>query len=535
MSDLHYFDRGWVGSTDEALAVDVCIYGGNACGVTAARKLAELGRTVAVLQPGKHLGGMTTGGLGWTDFGRKHVIGGMARQFYRDVGKLYGKDEEWQFEPSKAQQVMNALAEHDAVDVRFCQYLDRVEMEGQRITAIACLGGLTVKAKLFVDASYEGDLMARAGASYTVGREANGVYGEQLNGIQVHHFHQFSHPVSPYVVEGDAASGLLPHIEPGDLATQQGQGDRRVQAYNFRVCMTDDPALKIDWARPARFDERQYVLATRWFNSDKDRYNEQLRDWSDNPSDVPLKFDRLPNTTPGGYHKTDTNNHGAVSSDFIGANYAWPEGDYATRERIFQQHVAYQQGFYWHMANCPDVPQPYRDAYARWGLPSDEFVTTDHWPHQLYVREARRLVGDYVITEHDCTGDSVADDPIGMGSYTMDSHNCARFVGQIDGVESVRNEGDVQVPPTDPYPISYRAVVPKRGECANLFVPVCFSASHIAYGSARMEPVFMVMGESVACAAHLAIDSNAAVYDVKYDELRPMLEAAGQVLDQMRD
>jgi len=311
---------------------------------------------------------------------------------------------------------------------------------------------------------------------------------------------------------------------------RQGQGDRRVQAYNFRVCMTDDPALKMDWSLPERFEPQNYVLATRWFQGEKDDYNEQLSPAA-RPDAELRKFDILPNLTAGGFHKTDTNNHGPVSSDYIGANYAWPEGDYETRERIFQKHVAYQMGFYWHMANSPDVPERYRQAYQQWGLPRDEFVDTGHWPHQLYVREARRMVSDYVVTEADCRGVRRLDDSIGMASYTMDAHNSARFVKIENGRARVLNEGDVQVPPTDPYPVSYRAVIPRRGECENLLVPVCLSASHIAYGSARMEPVFMLLGESAAQAAALALKQGCPVQSVAYAPLREALLAAEQILE----
>jgi hypothetical protein len=291
--------------------------------------------------------------------------------------------------------------------------------------------------------------------------------------------------------------------------------------------MTDDPALRIAWRKPAGFDPRQYVLATRWFSGPKNEYNEQV--YGD--SKLPRKFDPLPNLTPGGFHKTDTNNHGPVSSDFIGANWDWPEADYARREEVFQAHVTYQHGLYWHMANDPAIPQRYREAYGAWGLPKDEFLETGHWPHQLYVREARRMVSDYVVTEHDCTKAQRASDSVGMASYTMDSHNCSRFVAVERGVASVRNDGDVQVPPTDPFPISLRAVLPRAGECSNLVVPVCLSSSHIAYGSARMEPVFMVLGESAAHIADQALTQGCAVQAVDYPTLRARLLAAGQVLE----
>jgi len=369
--------------------------------------------------------------------------------------------------------------------------------------------------------------MARAGVTYFVGREDNSVYGETISGIQVHKSHQFSHPVDPFVKEGDPTSGLLPGIINEDLSTQQGKGDKRVQSYNFRVCMTDDPALKVEWEKPAGYNPDLYVLAGRWFRGEKEPWNDQLRKPD---STVPSKFDIFPNKTPGGFHKTDTNNHGAVSSDFIGQNYEWPDGCYERREELFQAHVTYQKGYYWYVANSPDVPERYRKAYQRWGLPKDEFTQTGHWPHQLYVREARRMVSDYVITEHDCRGHrSAAEDSIGMGSYNMDSHNCTRFVKMENGKARVLNEGDVQVGVT-PYPIPYRVIVPKRGEVTNLFVPVCFSASHISYGSARMEPVFMAMGQGAAMAACIAIDDNVAVQDVKYEKLKKQLLEAEQVL-----
>lgn len=521
-TQLHYFDPAWIQPSSEELCVDVCVYGGTSAGVVAAVAAAAAGKSVILLQPGLHLGGLSSGGLGWTDYGRKHVIGGRSRQFYARVGRHYGLAEEWHFEPHVAEGAFGDWVREAGVPVRLAQFLDRVEMAAGRLTRIALLGGLSVRARMFIDATYEGDLLAQAGVSYTVGRESNATYGEGLNGIQVRNCHQFSHPVDPYLRPGDPSSGPLPFIDTEDRTLQQGQGDRRVQAYNFRVCMTDDPVLRIPWAQPADYAPAQYELARRWFCSEKDAYNEQLR----TPGGPPAKFDILPRRTAGGFHKTDTNNHGPVSSDFIGANHAWPEADYATRERLFQAHVSYQQGLYWCLANDPAIPARYREAYSRWGLPRDEFVDTGHWPHQLYVREARRMVADYVITERDCMGTARPDDPVGMGSYTLDSHNCSRFIH----AGRVLNDGDVQVPPTDPYPISYRCLVPRRGECANLLVPVCISASHIAYGSARMEPVFMVLGESAALAASLAIDHGLAVQAVPYARLRGSLDAAQQVL-----
>ena len=535
MSNLHYFHRDWIEPTTDIIETDVCIYGGSSGGMAAAVTVARAGLRVVVLQPGKHVGGMTSGGLGWTDFGRKHVIGGLSRSFYNQVGRHYGRDEEWQFEPHVAEAVYRSWITEEGIDVRYGQYLDTVESDEGCIVSITLLGGLRVRARLFMDCSYEGDLMAKAGVSFHVGREANEVYGETLNGIQVQDKHQFGLAVDPYLDPGDPTSGLLPQVEEIDLSLRQGEGDHRVQAYCFRMCMTDDPALKIDWEKPTNFDPAQYVLATRWFNTaggDGQNPNHSADPLAHIRDDgAPGKFDILPNRTPGSFCKTDTNNHGAFSSDFIGRSWDWPAASYVERESVFQAHVHYQQGLYWHLANEPAIPRRVRDAYGRWGLASDEFTDTEHWPHQLYIRECRRMIGDYVITEHDCYQKSVAEDAVGMGSYTMDSHNCSRFVRVEDGVARVLNDGDVQIPPTDPYPVSYRCIIPKKGESANLFVPVCFSASHISYGSARMEPVFMVLGESAGLAAKLCLDDGCDVQNLPYDALRPELVKAAQILE----
>lgn len=528
MADLHYFHRDWIQKTDRSLTVDVCVYGASSAGIVAAIESTGLGKSVALLQPGKFIGGLTTGGLGMTDYGKRHAIGGRSREFYRQVGRHYGKEEEWAFEPNVAEAVYGEWLKATGVTPLFCQYLERVDVTAGRITRIALMGGLTVNAKIFVDASYEGDLMAKAGVTYHVGRESNAAYGETLNGIQVRNKHQFvPAKVSPYIVPNDPSSGLLPQVEAVDQAKHQGEGDRRVQAYNFRICMTDDPALKTDWQRPERYDERQYELAARWFSQDeRDKGNDQL-DANDPGTGVPRKFELLSHKTAGGHRKTDTNNHGPVSSDFIGMSWDWADGCYELREERFQQHVNYQKGLYWFMANSPKIPERYRLAYSKWGLSNDEFKSTGGWPPQLYVREARRMIADYVMIEADTMHKRQCEDPVAMGSYALDSHNCTRFVN-ADGL--VMNDGDVQQPPPGPYGISYRSIVPKRGEVTNLFVPVCCSASHIAYGSVRMEPVFMALGESTAVAASMAIDAGISSQDVPYPKLRETLLSRAQVL-----
>jgi hypothetical protein len=360
---------------------------------------------------------------------------------------------------------------------------------------------------MFIDASYEGDLMARAGVAYHVGRESNATYGETLNGVQLgSKKHQFKVPVDPYRVPGDPNSGLLLGIHAGGPG-EQGQGDHRVQAYNFRLCMTDAPENRLPFPKPAGYDPLRYELLLRYLQASE--------------------FDVLGNNQMMPNRKTDTNNNGGFSSDNIGMNYDYPDGDYATRDKIFQEHVTYHQGLMWFISNDPRVPEKVRKEMSRWGLSADEFKATGGWPHQLYVREARRMKSDYVMTQANCQAATTAPDPVGLAAYGMDSHNTQRYVK--DGYAS--NEGDVQVHGFSPYAIGYKSIVPKASECANLLVPVCLSASHIAYGSIRMEPVFMVLGQSAATAACQAIDQQASVQQVDMPKLRERLLADGQILE----
>lgn len=488
---------------------DIAVYGGTSGGVAAAVQAARMGKSVVLIEPGKHLGGLTSGGLGATDIGNKGAIGGISREFYRRVGKHYGKDEAWTFEPHVAEAVMNDLVQEAKVKVVLGERLDLtagVKKDAGRITAIRMESGRQFAARVFIDAGYEGDLMAKAGVSYHVGREANSVYKETFNGVQLgSKKHQFNVPVDPYIKPGDPASGLLPGIHPGSPG-EHGQGDRRVQAYNFRMCLTDDLANRLPFPKPAGYDPLRYELLRRYIDA--------------------CVFDALGSNLPMPNRKTDTNNNGAFSTDNIGMNYDYPDGDYATREKIVAEHVAYQQGMMWFLANDPRLPEKVRNHVNRWGLCKDEFQETGGWPHQLYVREARRMISDYVMSQHNCQGREVADDSVGLAAYGMDSHNVQRWVK--DGYAS--NEGDVQVHGFRPYPIAYRSLVPKRTECENLLVPVCLSASHIAYGSIRMEPVFMVLGQSAATAASQAIDANAAVQDVKFGTLKKRLLADKQIL-----
>ena len=492
------------------LTVDLCVYGGVSGGVIAAVEGADRGLTVALLEPGAHVGGMTAGGLGMTDVGSKDIIGGLAREFYRRVGRRDGVAEEWRFEPHVAEEVFEEWLQAAGVPVFHGQFVASVVMEGARIASLTTVSGLTVRAGMFIDATYEGDLLARAGVSFTVGRESNDQYGERNNGQQVHQQHQFQAVVDPYVRPGTPASGLLPGIDP-DSGYVQGQGDRRIQAYNFRMCLTNRPDLRLPFSRPDDYDPAQYLLLKRLLATG---WNEAFH-----------KFDSI------GHGKTDTNNHGPVSTDYIGMNHAYPEADYETRERIFQAHVSWQQGLMWTLAHDREIHAAIREPMGEWGLCKDEFPATSGWPHALYVREARRMQSAYIMTEHDCRGAVQAEDPVGMAAYGMDSHNCRRFVQ--DG--RVVNEGDLQEGDILPYPISYRAIIPRRSECQNLLVIFCLSASHIAFGSIRMEPVLMVLGQSAAIASALALAEKVAVQDLPYAALNQELRNAGQVLRRPAD
>jgi hypothetical protein len=371
------------------------------------------------------------------------------------------------------------------------------------------LSGKVYTGRMFIDATYEGDLMAAAGVRYTVGREANSTYGETLNGVQITNArsHQFKNDVSGYKVPGDPSSGLLPRVHDGDPG-EQGAGDHRVQAYNFRMCLTRVEENRVPFPQPPGYDPAQYEVL--------------LRDLLAGSRHINGKFDMLPNL------KTDTNNHGSFSTDNIGMNYDYPDASYERRREIIDEHRSYQQGYCYFLANDPRVPEDVRAWYGAWGLAKDEFLDNGHWPHQIYVREARRMVGDFVVTENHLRRKVPTKRSIGMGSYNMDSHNTQRYV---DARGFVRNEGDVQVNPGGPYPIDYGAILPRKDECANLLVICAVSSSHIAYGSIRMEPVFMILGQSATTAAAQALDAGVAVQDVSYDALAARLVADGQVLE----
>ncbi len=526
----------------EAPVYDVVVYGGTSAAVTAAVQARIMGKSAVVVSPDLHLGGLSSGGLGWTDTGNKSVIGGLARHFYHRLWKYYDQETSWRwqpredygnrgqgtpamdgeqrtmwvFEPHAAEQVFEDLVREYDLEVHRDEWLDReagVKKEGNRILSLTTLSGKVYRGRMFIDATYEGDLMAAAGVTYHVGRESNAAYGETINGVQKARAisHQFEHFVDPYVVPGDPNSGLLPRIHDGDPG-EDGEGDHRVQAYNYRMCLTDLPENRIPFPKPENYDPQQYELLGRYIDAG---YRGMVG-----------KFDPIPN------RKTDTNNHGAFSTDNIGMNYDYPEASYERRREILREHQEYQQGYFWFLANDPRTAPDVRAEMSRWGLAADEFADNGHWPRQIYVREARRMASDFVITENHLRRIQPTPRPIGMGSYNMDSHNTQRYVAYDEaGRAHARNEGDIQISPGGPYPIDYGAIVPKESECANLLTPVCVSASHIAYGSIRMEPVFMILGQSAATAAALALDLNASVQQLPYELLSKRLLEDGQVLE----
>lgn len=522
-----------VGGAGSEPSHEIVVYGCTSGGIIAAVQATHLKKSVILVCPEQHLGGLSSQGLGWTDTGDNSVIGGLSRDFYARVKKAYDDDTRWKqqtkasyshydanadsmwvFEPHVAEEIFEALVTENGLDVRRDEWLDReagVEKAGTAITAISTLSGARYPGQIFIDASYEGDLMAAAGVSYKVGREANATYGETLDGIEAAFAdsHQFATKISPYVVEGDPKSGLLPRIS-ADPPGVDGEGDDRVQAYNYRVCLTNDAANKLPLPKPAGYDATQYELL--------------LRTLLAGSKHVFGKFDPVPN------HKTDTNNSGPFSTDDIGMSYDYPEASYAEREKILLEHETYQKGYFYFLANEPRVPLEIRTEMSKWGLAKDEFTDNGGWPHQIYVREARRMVSDFVMNENHLRGKLPTPDAIGLGSYNMDSHHTQRYVVKDAAGDYVRNEGDVQVNPGAPYPISYRAIVPKKSELTNLIVPVCVSSSHIAYGSIRMEPVFMILGQSAATAAALSLDAGSAVQDIDYDALRTQLLKDKQIL-----
>lgn len=517
---------------------DVIIYGGTSAAITAAVQLVRMDRTVFILCPEKHIGGLSASGLGFTDLGNKAVIGGIAKEFYHQVYLHYQNDKAWNwqarekygnqgqgttaiddinktmwtFEPHVAENIFEAMVAENKIKILRDNWLDRengVEMMDGKIKSITMLDGKTYTAKIFIDATYEGDLMAAAGVSFHVGREANSVYNERWNGVQkgeFHHGHNFRQlNISPYVVPGDPTSGVLPRIST-DPPGEQGSGDHRVQAYNYRLCTTNAEGNVVPFEKPENYDPAQYELLRRIFKGGRHSM---------------FGGGKIPNM------KRDVNNVGPFSSDNIGMNYEYPEASYEERKLILQEHIDYHKGLLYFWGHDESVPERLRNNINKWGLAKDEFQDNGHWPYQIYVREARRMIGEFVMTENEILGKNKVQKSIGMGSYTMDSHNTQRYITK-EGY--VQNEGDLGVDAEDPYQIDLGTILPKKEECENLLVPVAVSSSHIAYGSIRMEPVFMILGQSAGTTAALALDLESEIHDIPYEKIKDKLLDDGQIL-----
>ncbi|MFT5999420.1 MAG: hypothetical protein ACI81P_001878 [Neolewinella sp.] len=546
-------------SSEEPNAADVVIYGGTSAGISAAIQAARLDKSVLIIEPTSRLGGLTTGGLGQTDIGNKQAIGGISREFYGNIKRHYldaanwgwqlrseykdggqtrsGKNDDtmWSFEPSAALKVYHEMLNNLDIAIVYNQQLDRatgVSKVSNTINSISMKSGKTYFGEVFIDATYEGDLMAAAGVSYTVGREANAQYGESLNGVQRGKtgttlqgtvsnnsvYHDFVEGVDPYIVKGDTSSGLLPFITEVAFETE-GQGDKGIQAYCFRMTLTDHPENRIPFKQPEDYNELDYELLFRNYEA-ADGALEEMYSYGDKL--VPWINSAMPN------RKTDTNNQKGVSTDFIGQNWDYPEASYEEREEIVARHRRYQQGLMWTLAYHPRIPQKVKEKVSQWGTCKDEYEREDGWQQQLYIREARRMVSNYVMSQKNCEGIEVVQDPVGMAAYGMDSHHIKRYV---NAKGYVSNEGNVEAHVKAPFPISYRSIVPKKEECSNLLVPICLSATHIAFGSIRMEPVFMVLGQSSGVIASLAIEENKAVQEIEYNRLREVLRETNQVLE----
>ncbi len=509
----------WQAGAQSESRVDVLVYGGTAAGVMTAYAAAKEGAHVVLLTPDGHLGGMVTGGLSATDIGDSRVIGGYTRLLYQRASDHYGNRglasrNDWLVEPHVAEEILEDMLRETGV-----QILRRARLREQngvalsansRIASVTTVDGEEFTAKVFVDCSYDGDLLAQSGVSYSWGRESKDTYGESLAGVQnIKPQHQFAWPIYAYADD----HRLYPDVSPGPLQPA-GSGDQEVQAYNFRLVLTDDPNNRLPFSRPTNYDPSRFALLSKY-----------LRQFSSHMRREPTLNDFFyPVRIPNG--KADFNNNGPISTDYIGHSAAYPDANYADKERIREDHLRYTQSLLYFLTHDPVVPTKLKDELLAWGLPKDEFQDSDHWPRELYIREGRRMIGAYVVTQRDLQSDRTKPDAIGMGSYTSDSHNVQR-VAMPDG--SVRNEGDMQVP-VSPYEIPYRAITPRRDQVQNLLVPVCLSASHVAYSSLRMEPQFMIMGQAAGVAAAIAARSNSPVQDVDIKALQRALRRTDAVL-----
>lgn len=510
---------------------DVVVFGGTSGGVTAAVQVARQGKTVILLEPGKHVGGMTAGGLGWIDIKGTESTGGLAREFISRVIKHYAAEKidtkqfgnsGWVVEPHVAENVYLEMLREAKVPIEFGFKLASAAKSDARITAITSEAGKKFEGQMFIDATYEGDLMAKAKVSFIIGRESRGQYNESLAGIRPEPETGLDRKlkIDPYLKPGDPSSGLIPLVQAGEVGNA-GDASPAIQDYNYRLCMTRDPKNLLPIEPPADYDPKQYELVGRYFIAMKQIGNTFALGKEKGFTHSVLKNDKIPRG------KTDTNNGGRISTDYAGYSQDYPEASYAEREKIAKAHENYIRGYLHFIATDERVPENVRKEMKQWGLAKDEFKDNGGWPYQLYVRQARRLVGEYVMTQHDAQRKTKFDDSVGMASYSLDSHVCRRIVD--DGI--VIQEGGFYTAVPGPYPISYRALIPKAADCENLLVPACCSASHVAYASVRMEPVFMILGHSSGSAAVQAIDEKTSVQKIDVKKLRERLRSDKQVLD----
>ncbi|HEY3900704.1 MAG TPA: FAD-dependent oxidoreductase [Chthoniobacter sp.] len=509
---------------------DVLVYGGTPGGLSAAIAAAREGASVTVIEPTKWIGGMVTGGLASTDVGNEKVIGGIAREFFMRAAESKPGTPMWFAEPQTNMATFQAMLKEAKVKVLTNLRLKAISRDGDRIESLFADDGHRYEAKVFIDATYEGDLMARAGVSYVVGRESRETYNEPLAGFQ-------PAPLRPRTVEQMAMDspsiggpknalgyvhGTPARISALDIAglpvpgvsnqwLDVGTGDSRTQAYNFRPILTRKPENRVPFPKPAHYNPGRYELLSRVIAAFPG-----------------IRFSKLVYLAPIANDKFDANAIGlVVGTDHVGANYQYPDGDENVRTEIWQDHINYVQGFFWYLANDPAVPEDLRRQASEWGLAKDEFTDNHNWPYALYVREARRMIGAYVMRQADCTQRITKPDSIGMGSFIMDSHAVERLVNH-DG--SVIDEGNFDVP-VRPYQIPYRSLISEKSQCGNLLVPVCMSASHVAYGSIRMEPQYMILGQACGIAAVQALRGRKAVQDVDVPALQARLRELKQVLE----
>lgn len=501
---------------------DVVVYGGTSAGVCAAVQIARMGHTVALVEPGRHFGGMSVEGLGDSDIDNKPnfknsvAIGGLAREFYERIGRAYGRQgPQWRFEPHVAERVFaEFLDEQQARITLFREHHLReplaaaVEKEGARLVALHCDNGARLRGDVYIDATYEGDLLAAAGVETVIGREPNAQYGETKNGIRAETTHaQFKVRVDPYRIPGDAGSGVIATVQDEPPGTP-GDGDHRIQAFCFRMCLTSDPANRMPFVRPPDYDPADYEIYRRYLAAGGELWTPQAR---------------LPNG------KTDLGSWHDLSANLYGMNHEYPGGDYRTRTRILREHLRFTQGLCWFLANDPAVPETLRRVWGQWGTCRDEFTDHGGWPRMFYVREGRRMVSDIVITEHHTRrrGAAPVADAVAVAFWPTDTHSVRRIVR--DG--AAYNEGFVFDDETwGPFGISYGALVPRRRECTNLLTPTCPSSSHVAYGAIRLEWTFMALGQAAGTAAVLALEHRRPVQEVDYADLSEQLRRDGQIL-----